>query len=144
MQGARGGVWVNGQAGLPSFRPGGRADCGGLAAVPRPSFLSGGMAGTAPPRLQTPAAPGRDKLGGVPRGKFRSGVKSSTPEAEPLQTESNPLGPEPFGGSSSLRVPASLRKELKAADGRTPRQVSSDGVAAGGSASGGRARGRTV
>lgn len=70
----------------------------------------------------------RTCLGGVLRGKFRSGViKSSTPEAEPLQTESNPLCPESWGSSSSLRVPPPCGRSSRT---RTPQQVSSDGVAA--------------
>lgn len=92
VQCARGGVWVSGRQGCPAS---GQEDV--LAAEARPlslvppSSVAGWDAGHL---LVADQPPGRDMprgRGGVPRGKFRSGgIKSSTPEAELLQRESNP------------------------------------------------------
>lgn len=87
-------------AGLPSFR---QEDM----LAPR---LGDGVQGFSSAADQPP---GRDMPGGF-EGKVRSGgIKSSTPETELLQTESNPRVARALGGSSSLRAPTFLWKEFR-------------------------------
>lgn len=129
----RGGVWVSGRQGCPAS---GQEDMLAVEAPPLslipPSSVAGWDAGHLLGCRHQP--PGRDMPWRGSRGKFRSGsIKSSTPEAELLQTESNPrvaraLGEQLLPPRSHLPaegVPRTRKPQQPAL--LKAKQVSSDG-----------------